>query len=199
MFYAFPPGYNFYQLAGRYGLPTYHDIVAIPSDPFRAPVQESSYQRVLPLLPTKPSDNRRPPRARQDARLGQARATAGRDAAGSRAPPDPAHGPLFRAVPLRCQSPRSTSPCGAGLCSRAYRIATDTYIGRIKHELHRSAGGYDHLHRSPLQHPDPLDPHSQPHDRPERHHAGHDPVHSHPAPARSGSHAAPAYASSSTA
>ena len=65
MFYAFPPGYNFYQLAGRYGLPTYHDIVAIPSDPFRAPVQESSYQRVLPLLPTKPSDNRRPPRTRE--------------------------------------------------------------------------------------------------------------------------------------
>ena len=65
MFYAFPQGYNFYQLAGRYGLPTCHDIAAIPADPFRALVEESSYQRVLPVLPTKPSDNRRPPVPRE--------------------------------------------------------------------------------------------------------------------------------------
>lgn len=65
MFYAFPQAYNFYQLAGRYGLPTYHDIVAIPADPFLAPVEESSYQRVLPVLPTKRADNRRPPVTRE--------------------------------------------------------------------------------------------------------------------------------------
>ena len=65
MFYGFPPGYNFYQLAGRYGLPTYHDIVAVPVEPFRPLAAESSCQRVLPLAPTKPSDNRRPPATRE--------------------------------------------------------------------------------------------------------------------------------------
>jgi hypothetical protein len=65
MFYGFPPGYNFYQLAGRYGLPTYHDIVALPVYPFRPLAEESAYQRVLPLLSAKPSDNRRPPATRE--------------------------------------------------------------------------------------------------------------------------------------
>ncbi|MGB8955289.1 MAG: hypothetical protein WCC10_07940 [Tumebacillaceae bacterium] len=65
MFYGFPQGYHFYQLAVRYGLPTYHDIVALPVDPFHPLAEESSYQRVLPILPTNPSDNRRHPATRE--------------------------------------------------------------------------------------------------------------------------------------
>lgn len=66
MFYAFPTGYHFYQLAGRYGLPAYHDLVAIPADAYHHPDPNiPPHPRVIPLLPAKSSENRQPPSTRE--------------------------------------------------------------------------------------------------------------------------------------